>query len=68
MKKRVISLVLATVFATTMLAGCGIENKPEAGTPSTNTADTNDEEDRTLPKLIHPVSIRQLTALSSLIT
>lgn len=43
MKKRVISLVLATVFATTMLAGCGIQKMPESGTPSTDKADTNNE-------------------------
>ncbi|SFU42632.1 extracellular solute-binding protein [Butyrivibrio sp. INlla21] len=44
MKKRVISLVLATVFATTMLAGCGIKNEPaQQGTTSTDTADTTSE-------------------------
>ena len=41
MKKRVISLVFATIFATTMLAGCGVKTDlPESGTVSEGTSDT----------------------------
>lgn len=41
MKKRAISLVFATIFATTMLAGCGVKTDlPESGTVSEGTSDT----------------------------
>ena len=40
MKKRVISLVFATIFATTMLMGCGKSDSNNTATPGDSTADT----------------------------
>jgi putative aldouronate transport system substrate-binding protein len=40
MKKRVISLVFATIFATTMLMGCGKSESNNAATPGSSTSDT----------------------------
>jgi len=43
MKKRVISLVFATIFAATMLAGCGKTNQTDSAAPVGGTSDTASE-------------------------